>query len=63
VLYPLRVHKDCERRIILNVHQLGYDGHWTLPQPVDIKISVKYTTRGENDGKTRQRTAGIHQGI
>jgi hypothetical protein len=36
---------------------------WTLPPLVDTKISVKYNRRGEEDGKERQRTAGLHPGI
>jgi IS5 family transposase len=36
---------------------------WTLPHLVDTKISGKYNTRGEKNGKTRQGTAGIPEGI
>jgi hypothetical protein len=36
---------------------------WTLPHLVDTKISGKYNRRGEKDGKERQRTAGIPEGI
>jgi hypothetical protein len=36
---------------------------WTLPPQVDTKISVKYNRRGGEDGKERQRTAGLHPGI
>ena len=36
---------------------------WTLPHLVDTKISGEYNTRGEEAGKTRQRTRGIYQGV
>jgi hypothetical protein len=36
---------------------------WTYPHLVDTKISEEYNRSEENDGKERQRTVGIPEGI
>jgi hypothetical protein len=36
--------------------------YWTLPLPVDTKISEKYNRRRRKDEKERHGTACIHEG-